>query len=160
VSHRLVVGIDGSPHSAAALRWAVNDAAQQVDAEVTAVLAWQEPFVSIPGAFDRDELEQAYKTFVVQTINEIVPSPPVPLTSLVAEGDPIESLIQAAEGADLLVLGSKGRSTFRGLMLGSVAAACAAHSPCPVVLVREGDAPGPRPSHLPPRGRGRRAPLG
>jgi nucleotide-binding universal stress UspA family protein len=140
VSYRLVVGIDGSPHAAAALRWAISDAAQHADASVTVVLAWQEPFVSIPGAFDRDELEQGYKAFVIKTINETVPSPPVPLTSLVAEGDPIESLIEAAEGADLLVLGTKGRSRFRGLMLGSVAAACAGSSPCPVVLVREGDA--------------------
>jgi nucleotide-binding universal stress UspA family protein len=140
MSYRLVVGIDGSPHSAAALRWAINDAAKQNDAEVTAVLAWQAPFVSIPGAFDRDDLEQGYKAFLVKMINDIVPLPPVPLTSLVAEGDPIESLIEAAKDADLLVLGSKGRSTFRGLMLGSVAAACAASGPCPVVLVRERDA--------------------
>ncbi len=139
MTYRLVVGIDGSPHSAAALRWAISDAVQHHDAAVTAVLAWQVPFVSIPGAFDRDELEQGYQALVVKTISETVPSPPVPLTSLVAEGDTIESLIEAAKGADLLVLGVKGRSTFRGLLLGSVAAACAASSPCPVVLVRQSD---------------------
>lgn len=140
MTYRLVVGIDGSPHAAAALRWAIKEAAEHGDAEVNAVLAWQEPFVSNPGAFDRAELEQGYKAFLVNTINDIAPSPPVPLVSLVAEGDPIESLIEAAKGADLLVLGSKGRSTFGGMMLGSVSAACAAYSPCPVVLVRQGDA--------------------
>jgi nucleotide-binding universal stress UspA family protein len=140
VTYRLVVGIDGSPHAAAALRWATSEAAKHHDGEVTAVLAWQVPFVSIPGAFDRDELEQGYKAFLVNAINETLPSPPVPLTRLVAEGDAVESLIRAAKGADLLVLGVKGRSAFRGLMLGSVASACAANGPCPVVLVREGDA--------------------
>ncbi len=140
MSYQLVVGIDGSPHAVAALRWAVNDATEHRDGAVTAVLAWQEPFVSIPGAFDRDELEQGYKALIVKTVSEAAPSPAVPLTSLVAEGDPVESLIQAAKDADLLVLGTRGRSRFRGLMLGSVAAACAASSPCPVVLVREGDA--------------------
>jgi nucleotide-binding universal stress UspA family protein len=104
------------------------------------VLAWQVPIVGVPGAFDRGELEQGCKDFLIKTVNDIAPSPPVPLTRLVAQGDAVESLIQAAEGADLLVLGTKGRSTFRGLMLGSVSAACAAYSPCPVVLVRAGDA--------------------
>jgi nucleotide-binding universal stress UspA family protein len=140
MNYRLVVGIDGSAHSAAALRWAINDAKEHGEADVTAVLAWQVPFVSIPDGFDRAELEQGYKDFLLKTVNDLVPSPPIPLASLVAEGDTIESLIEAAKGADLLVLGIKGRSKFGGLMLGSVSAACAAYSPCPVVLVREGDA--------------------
>lgn len=140
MTRKLVVGIDGSPHSAAALRWAINDARERDEAEVTVVLAWQVPLVAVPGAFDRAELEQGYKDFLVKTVSDIVPSPPMPITSLVAQGDTVESLIQAAEDADLLVLGTKGRSSFRGLVLGSVSAACAAYSPCPVVLVREGDA--------------------
>jgi nucleotide-binding universal stress UspA family protein len=55
---------------------------------------------------------------------------------VVAEGDPIEALVAAAEDADLLVLGTRGRSQFAGLLLGSVSQACAAHASCPVVLVK------------------------
>ncbi len=139
MTFKAVVGVDGSPHSAAALRWALAEAGQH-SGEVTAVLAWQPPFLSVPGAAQIDELEDAYKKYLVSTVNEIAPSPGVPLTTLVAQGDPIESLILAAKGADVLVLGTRGRSRFAGLMLGSVSQACAASSPCPVVLVREGDA--------------------
>jgi nucleotide-binding universal stress UspA family protein len=139
VTFRAVTGVDGSPHSAAALRWAVAEATEH-SGEVTAVLAWQPPFLTMPGAIELGELEQAYKDYLVKTVSETVPSAPVPLVTLVAQGDAIESLIEAAKGADILVLGARGRSRFAGLMLGSVSQACAANSPCPVVLVREGDA--------------------
>jgi len=55
---------------------------------------------------------------------------------LVAEGDPIETLVTAADDVDLLVLATRGRSPFAGLLLGSVSQACAAHASCPVVLVK------------------------
>jgi nucleotide-binding universal stress UspA family protein len=139
VTFRAVIGVDGSAHSAAALRWALAEAAAH-SGQATAVLAWQPPFVSVPGVASLDELEQAYKDYLVTTVSDVAPSPQVPLTTLVAQGDPVESLILAAEGADILVLGVKGRSRIAGLMLGSVSQACAAASPCPVVLVREGDA--------------------
>lgn len=135
MTYQVVVGVDGSPNSAAALRWAIDEAAEH-DGEVMAVLAWQLPFVSIPGAFDRDELEQTYQDYLVAAISEIEPSPPVPLASVVAEGEPIEALIEAAKDAHLLVLGTKGRSGYAGLTLGSVSAGCAGNAPCPVVLVR------------------------
>jgi nucleotide-binding universal stress UspA family protein len=135
MSYKVIVGVDGSPHGAAALRWALADAAEHAG-EVTAVLAWQLPFLSIPGAFDRDELAQTYKEFLLKTVAEIAPAPEVPVRTLVAEGDPIEALIAAAEDADLLVLGTRGRSPFAGLLLGSVSQACAAHARCPVVLVK------------------------
>jgi nucleotide-binding universal stress UspA family protein len=135
MTYKVIVGVDGSPHSAAALRWALADAAEHAG-EVTAVLAWQLPFLSIPGAFDRGELEQTYKEFLLKTVAEIAPAPQVPVLTLVAEGDPIEALITAAKDADLLVLGTRGRSPFAGLLLGSVSQACAAHASCPVVLVK------------------------
>jgi len=59
MTYRVVVGVDGSPHGDAALRWALEEADKHDGGEVTAVYAWQVPFVSIPGAFDRDELEKA-----------------------------------------------------------------------------------------------------
>jgi nucleotide-binding universal stress UspA family protein len=138
MTYRIVVGVDGSPHSLAALRWALDQAASRAGG-VTAVLAWQVPFVSIPGAFDRAELEQAYRQFLIKTVSEVVPSPRVPLATVLAEGDPTESLIAASQGADVLVLGIRGRTGFAGLMLGSVSQACAANASCPVVLVKRTD---------------------
>jgi nucleotide-binding universal stress UspA family protein len=113
VTYRIVVGVDGSEHSNAALRWALADAEKQ-SGVVTAVLAWQLPFVSFPGAFDREELEEAYKKFLIDAVSAIAPRPAVPLETLVAEGDPTESLVEASKGANLLVLGIRGRSRFAG----------------------------------------------
>jgi nucleotide-binding universal stress UspA family protein len=138
MSYRVVVGVDGSPHSAAALRWSLDEA-ETHSGEVTAVLAWQVPFLSNPAAYNKAELERTYQEFLIKTVSEIAPSPAVPLQTLVAEGDPTESLIEASKEADLLVLGSRGRSPFAGLMLGSVSQACAAHAACPVVVVKRTD---------------------
>jgi nucleotide-binding universal stress UspA family protein len=135
MTYLVVVGVDGSPHSDAALRWALEQA-QTRGGEVTAVYAWQLPFVSIPGAFDRDELEKAAKEFVIDRVSTIAPSPAVPLRPLVAEGDPAEALIAAAVDADLLVVGTRGRSPFAGLVLGSVSQRCAAAARCPVLLIK------------------------
>src|SRR5271165_4672624 len=104
--------------------------------QVTAVFAWQVPFSSFPGPFDRAELEQAGKNFLIEKLSAVAPSPKVPLLPLVAEGDPAEALITAAKDADLLVLGTRGRSPLVGFLLGSVSARCAAAAPCPVPLVK------------------------
>jgi nucleotide-binding universal stress UspA family protein len=135
MTYRIVVGVDGSPHSDAALRWSIDEAKAR-NGEVTAVFSWQVPFLSFPGAFDRDELEQASKEFIVDNVSRVEKRPPVPLLTLVAEGDPAASLIEAAKGANLLVVGTRGRSPWSGLLLGSVSQRCAAAAPCPVVLVK------------------------
>ena len=140
MTYRIVVGVDGSEHSKAALKWALAEA-QQHSGMVTAVLAWQLPFISFPGAFDRDELEQAYKKFLIDTVSAIAPTPAVPLETLVAEGDPTESMVEASKGANLLVMGIRGRSRFAGLLLGAVSQAVAANAHCPVVLVKQSDEP-------------------
>jgi nucleotide-binding universal stress UspA family protein len=139
VTYRIVVGVDGSEHSNAALRWALADAEQHSESLVTAVLAWQVPFLSFPGAFDREELEKAYKNFLIETVSAIAPKPAVPLETLVAEGDPTVSLVEASKDARLLVLGIRGRSAFAGLLLGSVSQGAAASAHCPVVLVKRSD---------------------
>jgi nucleotide-binding universal stress UspA family protein len=59
MTFHIVVGVDGSPHSGAALRWALAEAETR-GGELTAVFAWRVPFLSFPGAFDRDKLEQGY----------------------------------------------------------------------------------------------------
>jgi nucleotide-binding universal stress UspA family protein len=135
MTYRIVVGVDGSPHSMAALRWALAEAEAR-SGEVTALFSWQVPFLSMPGAFDRDELEKRYKEFLIETVSEVVPTPAVPLRTVVAEGEPTESLVEASREADLLVLGIRGRSPFAGLLLGSVSQGAAATAACPVVLIK------------------------
>jgi nucleotide-binding universal stress UspA family protein len=135
MTYKVVVGVDGSRHGDAALRWALAEA-EAHDGEVIAVFAWQMPFISNPAAFDRAELEQAGKDFLVERVSSAAPSPAVPLTPLVAEGDPAEALVVAAEDADLLVVGTRGRSPFMGAILGAVSLRCAAAARCPVTLIK------------------------
>jgi nucleotide-binding universal stress UspA family protein len=143
MTYRIVVGVDGSPHGEAALRWALAEAEAR-RGEVTAAFCWEVPFLSFPGGFDREELEKAGKDFVVETVSAVAPSPSVPLRTLVAEGDTAESLITLSRDADLLVVGARGRSPFAGLVLGSVSQRCAAAAACPVVVVKQGGQPGGR----------------
>jgi nucleotide-binding universal stress UspA family protein len=142
MTYRIVVGIDGSPHSEAALRWSL-DLAEARQGELTAVFSWQVPFMSVPMAFDRGQLEQEYKQYLVDVVSAVAPSPLVPVQTLVAEGDPAEALIIASQRADLLVLGTRGRSPFAGMVLGSVSQRCAAAALCPVVLVKAVEPAGP-----------------
>ena len=137
MSYRIVVGVEGSPQSIEALRWALDEAAVRPQSELSVVLAWQLPFLSNPAAFDRDELQLTYEEFLVKTVSEVVPVPEFPLETLVAMGDTVETLVEAAKGAQLLVLGGRGRSAFAGLTLGSVSQACAARADCPVVVVKK-----------------------
>ena len=142
--YTVVVGIDGSENGDAALRWALAEAEAHPGGRVTAVFAWQQPFIGIPGAFDRADLEQAAKDFLVERVSAVVPTPAVPLTPLVAEGDPAEALVAAAKGADLLVVGTRGRSPFMGAVLGAVSLRCATAATCPVTLVKlAGEQPEP-----------------
>jgi nucleotide-binding universal stress UspA family protein len=136
MTYTIVVGIDGSAHAEAALRWALAEAEAHEDGRVTAVFSWQLPFVGFPGIFDRAELEQAAKDFLIERVSAVVPTPRVPLTTLVAQGDPAEALVAAAKGADLLVVGTRGRSPFMGAVLGAVSLRCAAGAACPVTLVK------------------------
>lgn len=140
MTYKVVVGVDGSPHSDAALRWALRNA-EAHHGQVTAVFVWQVPFSSFPGLYDREALEKAAKEFLIERVSAIAPTPAVPLLPVVAEGDTAEALITAARDAQLLVLGTRGRSPLAGLLLGSVSQTCAAAAPCPAVLVKKEDFP-------------------
>ncbi|MBS4728303.1 MFS transporter [Mycobacterium sp. SM1] len=142
MSYRIVVGIDASTHSAAALRWAVRHAAGRQDAVVITVLAWQMPLVSNPAAFDREALQRTYEKLLAETVSEALPSPGLPVGRCAVLGDPIDVLVEASRDAQLLVVGSRGRSPFAGVILGSVSQACAARAACPVVVVKEPNADG------------------
>jgi nucleotide-binding universal stress UspA family protein len=144
-SERIVVGVDGSAGSEAALRWAIDEARLR-DAVVEVVNAWSYPYVGEAAgmaAFSVDgvELERA-ATDLVRSMLEARPAPSpgereVEVEPRVVRGDAAGALLRVAkeDGADLLVVGSRGRGGFTGLMLGSVSQQCVHHAPCPVVVV-------------------------
>lgn len=141
-SPRIVAGVDGSPPSVEALRWAVHYA-ELTGGIVEAVIAWQFPIVagSIGWAptsplDDTDYAELASKT-LSETIAEASPPPGVYIQHVVREGNPGQVLLEAAEGADLLVVGNRGHGGLTDALIGSVSVRCLHHAPCPVLVVRQ-----------------------
>lgn len=143
-AHRIVVGVDGSPPSLAALRWALERARLSGDS-LDAVIAWEYPapvagYGWVPPGADIDDID--YGAIAEQALSEAVskvvdPGSGVTVRQLVMEGYPAQVLLDAAAGAGLLVVGSRGHGGFAGLLLGSVSQHCVHHAPCPVVVVRE-----------------------
>ncbi|MGW6544238.1 universal stress protein [Streptomyces massasporeus] len=134
---RVVVGVDGSPASHAALRWAVHHA-RLVGGTVEAIYVWDTPSArgwSGPAVDPDFDLEQARERYA-QELRTVFPGEQPPrLQEHLVQGDPSEALIQASEGAELLVVGRRGIGGFARAMLGSVSQRCAQHAACPVVVV-------------------------
>jgi nucleotide-binding universal stress UspA family protein len=138
---RIVVGVDGSPPSLAALRWAVRQAGL-TGATVDAVAGWQYPAVvagygwaPVMPAENIDFGEIAEKTLADAISQTLDPSSDVRVSARVEEGNAARVLLDVAAGADLLVVGSRGHGGFAGALLGSVSQHCVQHSPCPVVII-------------------------
>ncbi|MEU0397059.1 universal stress protein [Streptomyces sp. NPDC006208] len=134
----VVVGLDGSPSSHAALRWAVRHASL-IGADVVAVAAWDLPGAhgwSAP-AVDTDFDEEAAEQSLVDEVHKVLgESGAAQVRKRLVRGNPVEVLLGESEGAEALVVGSRGLGGFRRTLLGSVSQQCALHATCPVVIVR------------------------
>ncbi|MFG3055173.1 universal stress protein [Kitasatospora sp. NPDC048239] len=139
---RIVVGVDGSPASEQALRWAV-DYARLTGGAVHAIAAWEYPAfygwagLTVPPAEGFNPEELAGRT-LSETVRGVVGDDPgVKITEAVLPGNAARALLDAAEGASLVVVGSRGLGGFSGALLGSVSRHLTEHAPCPVVVVRD-----------------------
>jgi len=133
---RIVVGVDGSPASVDALRWAARQA-DLTGAAVEAVISWDYPSTSGMefGSLDIDWAGNA-RAALTDTLHVALGRGADTVTATVTRGHPVEVLVAAAQGADLLVVGSRGHLALPGRLLGSVSEHVAARAPCPVVVVR------------------------
>ena len=133
----IVVGVDGSPDSEAALRWAARYAAA-VGTPVKIVISWQYPalYGSVSVA-DEMNFEGAATKIVEKMAADVqIENPDLEVTTLVSAGRPAEILVRESENASLLVVGSKGHGAFADMVIGSVSLHCVHHAHCPVVVVR------------------------
>ena len=134
---RVVVGVDGSEPSKAALRWAAR-VAPALNGEIEAVITWEFPAnygwtVGVAEAW-RPDVDAG--TVLEDTLDEVFGDDrPAGLITSVREGGASYELLAASSDADLLVVGSRGRGGFAGLLLGSVSTTCAEHATCPVLVV-------------------------
>jgi nucleotide-binding universal stress UspA family protein len=140
---RIVVGVDGSEPARAALRWAVAQA-RLTGAAVEAVIAWHYPYLAAGygwaplAVMQAPDFAETAEKLVTDVVSSVVdPAAAVPVTTKAAEGSPAGVLLDAARGAQLLVVGSRGLGGFTEALLGSVSQHCVHHAPCPVVIIRE-----------------------
>lgn len=139
---RIVVGVDGSDSSIAALRYAAR-MATALDAPLEAITTWTYPPITEPYLLaewsPQEDAEQILDTAVTEAFGG---NPPEGLTRTVLPGSAARTLIRVSETSGMLVLGSRGHGGFVGLLLGSVSAACAEHARCPVLIVHDRPSPG------------------
>lgn len=158
---RIVVGIDGSPDSRAALDWALAEAEQHGHG-VTALHVYgltdeHNPFLAAYASFAtggtapqsasqaqrwKSEREEATRRQATEALASIVHEvaaehPKATVEQVVkAGGRPARALIDTARGCTLLVVGARGRGGFRSLRLGSTAEKCVRHAGCSVLVAR------------------------
>jgi nucleotide-binding universal stress UspA family protein len=148
MSKPIVVGIDGSDASREALRWATEEARLR-SARLVAVHVWSfvppqpigdpgmlaVPAGDLPGQLDA-ERHAAAGVLREAEADALAAAPGIELEQKLIEGDAAEALVAESQSADLVVVGSHGRSGLRAALLGSVSRHVVDHASCPVVVVK------------------------
>lgn len=135
---KVIVGVDGSESSIEALRLAAR-IAPALGAHIEALACWDFPSIYagyVPLGLDAFEQSMA-KTLTQSLEKAFGEETPAILSASLARGPAASALIKASHGAAMLILGRRGHGGFRGLLLGSVSAACVSHAACPVLVVHE-----------------------
>lgn len=135
----VLVGTDGSENARAAVRWAAVEADRR-GAALRVVHAYDELWATVPDRPDLGIVEVAHagaETVAADARLAVAAvAPAVDVRADAVAGDPAAVLLEAAATAGLVVLGSRGRGSLTGLMLGSTSRYVATHAPCPAAVVR------------------------
>ena len=137
----VIVGVDGSPESIEALRWAARYATA-TGAKITAVHAWHYPAAGpVPAGRAPQPITDQVRATMQETLDKALTevfgtTTPDDVDTKVAYGHPAMVLVNESEGADLLVVGSRGHGAFHGMLLGSVSIHCVTNATCPVLVER------------------------
>ena len=136
----IVVGVDGSQSSLAALRWGVRQA-KLTGAPLDIVSAWEWPVSYLgwgppPVPPDYDPADEARRQLDKAVSAVLTPGDAIEARQSVTEGHPAPVLEALSKTADLVVVGSHGHGEFAGMLLGSVSQHCVTHCRCPVVVIR------------------------
>ncbi len=134
--NKIIVGVDGSLSSNAALEWAAQEAEIR-DSALELIHAWNYPnlgyggYVAVLEDFEKD---------AGALLDEVVTAtqtahPKLKLVSSLLQGPTAQIIMDRAKEADMVVVGSRGRGGFSGLLLGSVGQQLVHHSPAPVVII-------------------------
>jgi nucleotide-binding universal stress UspA family protein len=147
---RIVVGVDGSAGSVTAMRWAAEQARRH-EAELEVVYVYDDTpayelyeypmgLRSEAGETTHERASQHAKELVESMVTQLGDLAGLDIEALtVRDRRPARALLERARDADLLVVGSRGRGGFTGLVLGSVSQQCAHHATCPLTIVPDTD---------------------
>jgi nucleotide-binding universal stress UspA family protein len=143
-AHRIVVGIDGSHSSEAALNWALRQA-DLTGSTLEAIVTWEWPTAGGLGMAAPSDFDP--KADATKILNDAIASAEpghdhVSIESRIVGGPAGMALVEASRGADLLVVGSRGHNELVSVLLGSVSEHCVTHAHSPVLVVRDGEEPG------------------
>jgi nucleotide-binding universal stress UspA family protein len=132
---KIVVGVDGSKHSVAALQWAVDEGRLR-NWSVQVLAMWEFPNAFNPVTLLTLEADPfiAEARHAVEHALEAVDLEGADVSTRVIEGSAAEHLVGASRDADLVVVGSRGRGGFTGLLLGSVSQHLVSYAKCPVLV--------------------------
>jgi len=135
---KIVVGVDGSPHSARALAWALAEARLR---RYTLRVVYAFPaLVSYLGTTAHEyypQVERDAAEVFERALADMPEHSDVEVERALVAGNPAGELVEESRRASLLVVGSRGLGGFRGMLLGSVSMHCVNHAHCPVVVVRD-----------------------
>ena len=136
---RIVAGFDGSESARRALTWAADEARRR-GARLDVVQAWHVPYSVAAPVSGYSVVAGALESTAGSDICDALAAPdladlPVPATPVVVQGPAGPAILDAAEGADLIVLGTRGLGTVAGALLGSVTHHVVHHATRPVVVV-------------------------
>ena len=137
----IIVGVDGSGHSQRALDWAMHEAAIRhvpltALAVHPAVVGYFGDVVATPEDLKLTEQIQAAVTAEADKVLAGLDGPhPESVTVKAVHGFPVEELVEASKGADMVVLGSRGAGGFTRMLLGSTAGQVVQHAHCPVLII-------------------------
>ena len=137
----IIVGVDGSGHSQRALEWAMKEAAMR-HAPLTvltvhpAIVGYFGGVVTTPADLELTEQTQAAVKVEADRVLAALSGPqPESVTVKAVHGFPVEELVSASKGADIVVLGSRGVGGFSRMLMGSTAGLVVQHAYCPVLIV-------------------------
>ena len=136
----VVVGVDGSPESVAALSWAGRYGAA-TGAVVWALHIWHYPTAGgLPPGITPESVTDEVKANQRKELDEAIAKanldPSAQVESKIGYGHPAQVLIEESKNVDLIVVGHRGRGGFTGMLTGSVSMQVVNHAACPVVVVR------------------------